>query len=269
MKYLLIILVVFQLYDLGHANEEANLWVVSIGVSQYEDVQLGGQFADHDAQSLVHLLKTHPGLLFNTISSQVLVNEQATQEEILKAIEVYGNQASPEDLLLIYLAGKGWVDQDTGTYLFLPYDTNTDHPTENAVPMSSLLPRGPIKNLMLWIDTAHAGAARIAADETSFLSILAACRADQVAVEDKRFKLKEEDRGHGAFTFSLMKGLQGAAADSNGVVWLSTLVSHVSRDVPRLTRGKQSPHYQVRGKDIPLLGVPATAVEPPPLGQIR
>ena len=99
--------------------------------------------------------------------------------------------------------------------------------------------------------------------------VTAACRAGEEAVEDESYRLEGEDRGHGAFTFSLLQGLQGATADTKGVVWLTTLLSHVSKEVPRLTRGEQHSHAQVQGTDIPLFELPPTVVELTNLGQIK
>ena len=51
---------------------------------------------------------------------------------------------------------------------------------------------------------------------------------------------------------AFLRGLSGAAADSSGVVWLSDLFGHVSREVPRLTKGRQHPHGELLGTNLPL-----------------
>jgi len=82
--------------------------------------------------------------------------------------------------------------------------------------------------------------------------VLSASKAGEESLEDESYKLAGGNRAHGAFTYSLLRGLSGAAADTSGVVWLSDLFGHVSREVPRLTEGRQHPYSQSSGTDLPL-----------------
>ncbi len=48
--------------------------------------------------------------------------------------------------------------------------------------------------------------------------------------------------GHGAFTWAVLKGLEGAAdSDHDGFVTAGELIDFVSADVPGLTKNKQHP----------------------------
>ena len=82
--------------------------------------------------------------------------------------------------------------------------------------------------------------------------VLSASKAGEESFENEEYKLEGQGRGHGAFTYSLLRGLGAAAVDTSGVVWLSDLFGHVSREVPRLTEGRQHPYSQSEGTDLPL-----------------
>jgi len=251
-------------------KEETVLWVMSVGVSQYEDARINLKYADHDAQRIAQMLKTQEGVLFKEVMTHVLVNEQATREGILQGMSEFLGQAGPGDVVLIFIAGHGLADRQTDTYYFVPHNANAENLIYAGLPMPMFDEavkrlRNNVDKLILWMDTCHSGAATVGArgvnvgedlaealNAASGQYVLSASKAGEESLEDDAYRLKGSERGHGAFTFSLLKGLHGDAADSNKVVWLSGLFSHVSKDVPRLTRGKQHPYGDVRGTDLPL-----------------
>ena len=116
--------------------------------------------------------------------------------------------------------------------------------------------RHSVRAVVLMLDTCHAGALRIAPglaamDEPGArLSVgegfflLAGTKPGEESQE-------EPELGHGAFTYALLEGLQGAAdADHDGVLSVSDLFAYVAREVPRLTRGAQHPYSKAEGTDL-------------------
>lgn len=254
-------------------KEGATLWVLAVGVSQYADPRINLKYADQDAMRIAQILKNQEGLLFKEVMTRVLVNQAATREEILKAMSEFLGQAGPGDVVLIFIAGHGLQDRQTGTYYFVPYNASGDNLVYAGLPMPSFEEmvkrlRNNVDKLILWMDTCHAGAVTVAARgvnmgedlaealaEASGEYVLSASKAGEESLEDEAYRFEGNDQGHGAFTYSLLRGLQGEAADSNKVVWLSDLYGHVSKQVPRLTRGKQHPYHNIRGTDLPLFVV--------------
>jgi uncharacterized caspase-like protein len=257
----------------------AALWVLAIGVSQYADSRLNLQYADYDAQKIAQALQTQQGRLFREVYTQVLANERATREEILKAMSTFLGQASQEDVVVIFLAGHGLQDRQTGTYYFVPHDAQADNLVYAGLPMPMFEEackriRANVSKLVLWLDTCHAGAMSVAArgvnageDLATALAqaegqyMLSASKAGEESYEEAQYRFEGESKGHGAFTYSLLRGLQGAASDSSGVVWVSDLFSHVSKEVPRLTTGRQHPHGQISGTNLPLFVVDAAGLQ--------
>jgi uncharacterized caspase-like protein len=265
------------------------LWVLTVGVSRYADQRINLQYADHDAMRIAQLLQTQQGVLFREVFTKVLVNEQATREEILKAMSEFLGQAAQEDVVLIFVAGHGLQDRQTGTYYFVPHNASAENLVYAGLPMPMFEEavkrlRTHVDKLVLWMDTCHAGAVSVAArgvnmgedlaealQQASGQYVLSASKAGEESLEDAQYRFQTEDRAHGAFTFSLMRGMRGATADTSKVVWLSDLFSHVSKEVPRLTKGKQHPYSQMQGTDLPIfvrderiLSQPLPAIELPP-----
>ena len=255
-------------------RERATLWVLAIGVSQYADGRINLKYADHDAEQIAQLLATQEGVLFRKVFTRILVNETATREEILKAMDEFLGQAAPEDVVVVFLAGHGVSNPQTGTYFFLPHDAGMKTLTYHGIPLYALQEMceqlsSHTNKLVLLLDTCHAGAMRIgrrglmwerdlgqllaeSLDKASGQYVLSASKPGEDSFEDASWKLEDSDKGHGAFTYSLLRGLKGAAADSNKVVWLSDLFGHVSKEVPILTRDEQHPFAQIRGVNLPL-----------------
>lgn len=246
------------------------LWVLAIGVSQYEDPRINLKYADNDALRIAQVLQTQQGVLFQEVRTRALVNQQATREEILKSMREFLGQAAPKDVVLIFVAGHGLQDRQTGTYYFVPHNANAENLDYAGLPMPMFEEavkrlRTQVDKLILWLDTCHAGAVTVAArgvnmgedlaealEQASGQYVLSASKAGEESLEDASYRLEGEERAHGAFTFSLLRGLRGEKADTNQVVWLSGLFSHVSKEVPRLTKGRQHPYNQIQGTDLPI-----------------
>ena len=248
-----------------------NLWILSIGISQYEDSNLNLQYADNDAKAVAEMMKKQEGSLYAEVNYRLLLNENGTRENILRGISKYLGMASYDDLVLIFMAGHGVKDKQTGSYYFLPYDATPD----------SLMTRGllwstfdeaqkrlasNVSKVMLWLDTCHAGAMKVAmrgAEAGEELSqvlrtgegtfIIAASKPGEESEESKDYRLEGEKKGHGAFTYAVLKGLKMEAdVDHDSSVSISELSSYVAKHVPRITKGRQHPYFRLSGTDVPI-----------------
>jgi hypothetical protein len=251
-------------------ERDINLWVLSVGVSQYANESLNLQYADNDAEKVAGLLASQKGVLFDEVNTHVLVNDKATRENILVAMSDFLGQAAGDDVVVIFLAGHGLSDRKTGTYYFVPHNADDTNLIHAGLPMQMFNEaikrlQTHVNKVILLNDTCHAGGMQMGArgvsageDLTESLIkangqyVLSASQAGEISLEREDFRFEGDDKGHGAFTYALLDGLRGKAADKEGVVWVSDLFGHVSKKVPRLTTGQQHPHHQMRGTDMPL-----------------
>ena len=248
------------------------LWILAVGVSRYEQAELDLQFANADARAVAAALASQGGgPLYREAKTLVLTDEEVTRESILASMERVNGQAGPDDVAVIFVAGHGVQDLATGSYYFLPYPAMAENVLTAGLRMSDFdemvrALRRNVRAVVLMLDTCHAGALRLASaglaptdDSAARLSagdgffLLAATKPGQDSKE-------KPELGHGAFTYALLEGLQGAAdADRDGVVSVSDLFSYVAREVPRLTGGLQQPYHRVEGTDLPFAAVSADA----------
>jgi len=64
-------------------KQGVTLWVLAVGVSQYQDPRINLKHADHDAYRIAQVLELQEGVLFREVATKVLVNEQATRTNII------------------------------------------------------------------------------------------------------------------------------------------------------------------------------------------
>lgn len=250
------------------ATAASILWLLSIGVSRYRQPDINLQFAAADARAIATTLQRQgEGPLYRETRTLVLTDEEVTRERILDSLERFLGQAGPDDVAVIFVAGHGVQDPVSGSYYFLPFPATAQNLVSTGVRMSDFdemvrVVRHNVRAVVVMLDTCHAGALRVASpslvasdDPTARLSagegffLLAATKAGEDSKE-------EPDLGHGAFTYALLEGLQGAAdADGDGLLSVSDLFGYVARRVPQLTGGEQHPYHKEEGTDLAFTAV--------------
>lgn len=140
----------------GH-TKKPNLWILAIGVSEYENIDLKLQFADNDAEGLADFLANH-STEFDKINVRKILNRDATRENILKS-KAFLKNAAVDDLVLVFLSGHGFLDENLD-YYFGVTDIDPRSPSLRGLKYSSLeeMLDGIIaRKKMLLIDSCHAG----------------------------------------------------------------------------------------------------------------
>jgi len=248
------------------------LWGLGIGVSRYKSTLVDLKYADDDVLALENFFKTQEGRLFSEVHFKALIDEAVSRESVIKNISTHLGQAAPDDVVFIFLAGHGIKHSQSGSYYFLPYDVDISNVLSRGVRMSdfeeavTILSQN-VGKVVLAMDTCHSGALSVGARsgaggedlvatlrEASGLYILAAAKSGEESLEDEQFKLVADDAGHGVFTYALLKGMSGNANyDGDGYISLHEIFQYVSKQVPRLTSGRQHPYYRAEGTDMPLI----------------
>jgi len=248
-----------------------NLWVLAVGISAYKDESLHLQYADDDARAVAQILKSQEGKLFSEVHYKLLLNEKGTRENILNGMSKFLGMAAYNDLIVIFVAGHGVKDKQTGSYYFLTFDSNPDTLMTRALLWSTFDEAqkrlsANVSKVILLIDTCHAGAMQIAmrgAEAGEELSqalrqaegtfVLAASKPGEESAESDQFKSQDGAPGHGAFTFAILEGLQGPAdMDNDKSISVAEISSYVAKKVPRITKGKQHPYFRLSGTDMPI-----------------
>ncbi len=230
------------------------LYVLALGMNEYRDGDVQPlRYAVADTQALVQTLKSRAASLFQIAEPTLLVNEQVTPSrwrETFGQLRERLRDVSPDDLLVIFMAGHGFVDHRSGRYFFAGYGITRDEfnraDYSSSIPWSDLqlLADVPCRKLAL-LDTCHSGAIQplrgrhlktaVRAFQSDQILTLTASAGHERSEENVRW-------GHGAFTKTLLDGLDGQADTSHdGLVSLGELIEHVQHGVPVLTEGRQNP----------------------------
>ena len=262
--------------DTEPSREVAQRWAVVIGINRYRDRRIPAlATAEADAEKMAATISGRIGLTRDHI--KVLKGTDATQQSIRSALGTWlARKATKDDLVLIFYAGHGAPETDYSKkspdgyakYL-VPYDAKADDLFATAIPMTeiaTIFDRIEAQRIIFFSDACYSGAAggrsfsigkfrgvRIG-DPTAALAsgkgrvIITAGDANEPAVEDKKL-------GHGVFTYYLLEGLSGRAADTNGKVTLQGLYKYVSDRVTRKSKelgGNQHPIMkgEIRGDII-------------------
>ena len=228
-------------------------YALVIGISRYQKLpqDLWLQYPEADAKAFSDHLSSPRGGSVPPDRILVLTNDHATTAKVRDAFRTFLKTGpGKNDTVFILIAGHGTVD-NTGAYI-LTYDSDPENLARTALPMAEL-------HTLVENELAQAGhvifladvcrAATIAGQKTSpdvvaelgeapgeMLGLMAA-RPTELSLEGPEF-----GGGHGAFTYSLVRGLEGAAdQDHDGFVTAGELTDFVTADVPKLTRNKQHP----------------------------
>ncbi|HEU4596783.1 MAG TPA: caspase family protein [Pyrinomonadaceae bacterium] len=287
---------------------KAKRYALVVGVDKYADTQistLGG--ASNDARALRDALVEHAGFPADQVillSTDQPEERQPTRGNILRRLSnLASGGAVPQDgLLLFFFAGHGM--ERGGQAFLLPSDaqvsddvTLLEQTAVNVLQVKDWVRKSGVRQVLMILDACRNDpAGRANADNPLTESYTRGFNFDRrnreveafvtlyaTAIGKRAYEYKEKKQGY--FTWALVEGLRGAAANEKGEVTLDGLVNHLQERVPKqvaldLGKGKvQKPFAVIEGykADELVLGVassrelslPVAAAEEEPIEQPR
>lgn len=237
-----------------HSMLKPNLYVVSVGVSDFKKQSYNLDYAHSDAESMTSLFKSQKGLLYKDVQVKQLTNKEATRANILDAFYWLEKNVTHKDVAILFIASHGFNEK--GKFYILPHDGDPDRLRSTAVnwaDFQDVLGNLPSK-VMLFLDACHSGAlgdnlvktrgAKV--NNTEAIREITSAEHGVVVMSastGNESSLEKADWKHGAFTYALLKAMQHKKADfnSDGIVYLRELDFFVADEVKKLTEGKQHP----------------------------
>ena len=222
------------------SNRKPRLFLLGAGIDDYRDSQIPKLTTPvAHLKQLTDLLRTKSSTLYNAEAATML-NDRATPAawNVLTADSAtfLHEQASPDDLLVIYLSGHGVQDSRTDQFQFVTASADYgDVMAGRYTDCLSLADLAPFMDIscrkLVVLDTCHGGAIQplrhremklaIRALQQDMFITLAASDGAEEAVE-------------GRFSTHLLEGLNGAAdqhGNGDGVVRLEELIEYVKQRV--------------------------------------
>jgi WD40 repeat protein len=236
------------------ATELPNLYMVTIGISNFQNTAYNLNFADDDARAIETVFKDQQGKLFNKTYNFSLINENATRAKILTAFDRLKQVVTPKDFVVIFIATHG-INRENQFYI-LPHDGEASKANITCVnwrDFSDVVGNLPSQVLLL-VDACHSGQlgknmGQGTSDNTEAVREIASSEYGVVimaASTGSEYSLEHADWQHGAFTLSLIEGLQNHKADirPDGTIYLRELDFYVAERVKDLTENRQHPTTQ-------------------------
>ena len=227
-------------------------FAVIVGISEYFHSGQDGfndlAFADDDARAFNEALLK---LGWSKSRIKTLVNEKATRNNILIALESWLTKAGKDDLIVLYWSGHGFPDpEDPEKVYFACYDTNIRIPPTGyrMDRINSIIKERDAKNVIILADTCHAGKLITrGAKGISVIPNIEKMRREQtipkgwiymVGAESDRKAIEHTSWSNGAFTHCLLKGLLGGADGfesvglKDGIVTMGELRAYMNSAMP-------------------------------------
>ena len=227
-------------------------FAVVVGISKYLNASQDGlnnlAFADDDAKAFYEALLK---MGWSNSHIKMLVNEKATRNNILIALESWLTKAGKDDLIVLYWSGHGFPDPENPEKVYFAcYDTDIHIPPTGyrMDRIISIMRERNAKNVIILADTCHAG--KLITRGTKGISIVPSIekmRREQnipkgwifmVGAESDRKAIEHTSWSNGAFTHCLLKGLLGDAdgyesvGPKDGVVTMGELRSYMNSVMP-------------------------------------
>ncbi|MDR2313091.1 MAG: caspase family protein [Spirochaetaceae bacterium] len=233
------------------------LWILAVGVNGYSDSGISSlSYCVNDAREIIETLKNQEGKRYSKVNTLLIADGSSirpTAANIRKNLGFLKN-ASSQDMALLFLAGHGVSDSE-GNFLFLGADASftgngSIDPTGviGARDIFTVLNSGG--NRLVFIDACHSGGLggnTSAVDADTLVRSLMESNAF-VFTSSKSSELSQEraEYSHGVFTFSILRGLNGTAAQGD-VVSVMQLGGFVTREVATITNNLQHPLFYALG----------------------
>jgi hypothetical protein len=250
---------------------KAKRWALVIGVDKYRDPQISPlKGSDNDAHTLADALVRYAGFPSDQVilmSTDQPEERQPSRVNILRRLSNFASIVPKDGLLLVSFAGHGM--ERNGQAFLLPTDAQISEDVsfleETAVSVARIKDRiraTGVGQVIFLLDAcrndpggradapnqltqAYANAFNF---DVRNREVQAFATFYATAVGQRAYEYTERKQGY--FTWAIVEGLKGAAANQNGEVTLAGLVSYVQATVPKrigidLGAGKQQRPFAI------------------------
>ena len=224
-------------------NTDVKIWAVVVGVARYDHMPVL-KYTDDDAYQIFAFLKSPEGGALPDDQIRVLVDDDATRNNIIKSMRELFLKADDNDVVMIYFSGHGLPGS------FLPFDFDGFNNKLYHDDIKQVFSESKAKHKLALADACHAGtmlAMRSPVDATlknyyqafedsdGGTALLLSSKGDEYSLEDMGLR-------QGIFSHFLIRGLKGEAdANKDKIVGIQEIFNFVSEKVTTYTGNAQTP----------------------------
>jgi hypothetical protein len=226
------------------ASKDVKIWAVIVGAAQYVNMPTL-HYSDDDAYHIYAFLKSPDGGALPESQMRLLIDEDATHNGILSAMNNTFQQADDNDVVFFYFSGHGIP----GAFLPIDYDGYNNLLKHEEI--RNIIESSRAKHKIVVADACHAGTFAEAregsltlllekyyqafANTKGGMAILLSSKSQEYSLEDNGLR-------SGIFSHYLIKGIRGPAdRNSDGIVTVKEEFDYVFRNVRLYTANAQTP----------------------------
>jgi uncharacterized caspase-like protein len=229
-------------------------------------------YALGDATGVADYFSKNGSRLFSSVNVVTLYDDKATAPNILSAFADLQQKAQPQDVVVIYFAGHG--DTRVNDWYFVPYDVVYPERDEeltgkglSSTRIAEELGKMKAQKILMILDSCRSGSAVTAFrgyEDRRSLAQLARSAGIHVIAASNATQLAQEvsELGHGVFTYTVLKGLEGQAliGPTRKDITVRGLLAYVEGTLPELSMKyrteAQYPVSSSKGMDFPVAILP-------------
>lgn len=236
------------------AAGKAKMWILLVGVNQYQDDQFPAlAYSAVDCQelgaALTEAIKEFP-------RKQIITHHDfaafPTFEAVSNSLKQIISSARSQDTVLFYFSGHGVIEQTSQQAVLCLSDTQNDSLLTTGLQMQELLhllESCAARYQLIWLDACHSGSMLLHGGKgveepttigsfeptAQLVKVLRSRTAHSrgsyafLSCNEGQRSWEFPDLGHGVFTYYLIQGLRGDAADAQGVIEADGLYRYVYR----------------------------------------
>lgn len=214
-------------------------YLVCIGINSYHELP-SLRAAAEDA---ILVNDAYSSLFPKTTASVLILNEDATKQNVLATLERVANQSEEGDQVVLFYSGHGFTKDGIG-YL-APTDTdaaNIEHTALSMLDVGKLFSKMKAKQKLMLVDSCYAGAFGLFTRglrpiETFENLLIGTGEVVITAGTELQAVVDNTEFGHGLFTYYLVEGMRGEAdTDGDRLITVTDLFAYVRRRLVEATR---------------------------------
>ncbi len=197
------------------------LYILAVGVSQYQDEGLRLGFAAKDALDFGKVWHQQQGVMYAGVEARILTDGQATKGNILDGLEWLQRQVTQKDVAILFFAVHG-INDPNGMFYFLPVDAHIEKLKRTGISQADITSTVATLagKVLVFMDACHSGnlmgklKRRAALDVTFVINELASTENGAIVFSSatgRQYSLENPDWRNGAFTLALLEGIRGKA----------------------------------------------------------
>jgi WD40 repeat protein len=244
--------------------EDPHLYILAIGIDQYQDTGVNLKYAVKDAKDIEEKLKGQAATLYKprNIHYMLLTDKDAIKTNIVDKINELSRVIKPHDGFVFFVAGHGVLLQNQ--YHMITHDYNgvvNDHSVISSNEIVEMSKKIKSLSQLLIFDTCHAGGVDyiVSGLYDARMSVLAKKMGLHIyaSASDKQSAM-DGYKGNGLFTYTLLDGLNNnKEADKNKdgkvtIVGLGEYSKKMTTNISKEIGHSQTPIIINFGKDSPI-----------------